>query len=176
MISTVRNLILTACIMTAVVYGQLIAVLCIGVVCLFFLLRNRVSTANGYTTVRGHTHDGPIRQVSIHEGGHCAAAKHVGGRVIDARVTGNSRQASGYTLCTIPNDPASQVGVYLAGFAAAPDTGSPTDQDMVDKVLTGVPSPYRGYILREGREIARKAGKSSDVRYYADRLEQQGRL
>lgn len=80
-----------------------------------------------------------------------------------------------YTEVLIPNDPASQIGVYLAGFAAAPGTGSPTDQHMVDRVLSQVPSPYRGHVLREGQKIA-NSGRSGIIQSYAKRLEQRGRL
>lgn len=162
--------------MTALQVQNYVALLMIVAFLVFLLVRARVTTASGYATIRGHTHDGPIRKVAIHEGGHAAAARQVGGRVLDARVSGNSRGASGYTEVVIPNDPASQIGVYLAGFAAAPGTSSPNDQHLVDQVLSTVPSPLRGYVLREGQKIANSAAGSSDVRYYAKRLEERGRL
>lgn len=141
----------------------------------YVLLRAKVTRASGYATIRGHTHDGPIRRVSIHEGGHADAALRVGGKVLDARVTGNDRHASGYTEVLTPNDPASQIGVYLAGFAAAPGTTSPNDQHLVDQVLAQVLSPYRGHVLREGQKIA-NGGRSGVIQSYAKRLEQRGRL
>jgi Peptidase M50B-like len=164
------------CVMAALQVQNYIAALMVIAGLAFLLLRARVTTATGYATVRGHSHDGPIRQVAIHEGGHAAAANLVGGRVLDARVSGNDRRASGYTEVVIPNDPASQIGVYLAGFAAAPGTSSTTDQPLVDEVLAQVPSPYRGHVLREGQKIAHRAAGSSDVQHYAKRLERRGRL
>jgi hypothetical protein len=164
------------CIMAALQAQNYVVVLAGIAAAAFLTLRARVTTASGYATIRGHTHDGPIRQVAIHEGGHAAAARRVGGRVLDARVSGNDRRASGYTEVVIPNDPASQIGVYLAGFAAAPGTSSPNDQYLVDQVLSTVPSPLRGYVLREGQKIANSVAGSSDVMYYAKRLEERWRL
>lgn len=163
------------CTMAALQMGNYIAVLLIVGILAFLLIRARVVKASGYAVIRGHTHEGPIHWVSVHEGGHADAAERVGGRVLDARVTGNDRSASGYTEVVIPNDPASQIGVYLAGFAAAPGTSSPTDQRMVDQVLAGVPAQYRGYVLREGQKIA-NSGRNSVIQGYARRLEQKRRL
>jgi hypothetical protein len=164
------------CVMAALQIQNYAAMLVVIAGLAFLFIRAKVITASGYATIRGHAHNGPIRRVTIHEGGHAAAARRVGGRVLDARVSGNDRHASGYTEVVIPNDPASQIGVYLAGFAAAPGTSSTTDQHLVDQVLSTVPSPLRGYVLREGQKIANSAAGSSDVRYYAKQLEERGRL
>ena len=160
----------------AVQYGNPFLMGAVVIVVAFRLMSRRVAKASGYATVRGHSHEGPIARVARHEGGHAAAARLVGGRVLDARVTGNANSASGYTDVVIPNDPASRVGVYLAGFAAAPGTSSPTDQPLVDQVLASVPAPFRGAILSEGQKIARRAAGSSDVGYYARKLEKDGRI
>lgn len=163
------------CVMTAVQVENYMAALVVVMILTFLFIRVRVTRASGYATIRGHSHDGPIWSVSLHEGGHADAAERVGGRVLSARVTGNDRRASGYTEVIVPNDPASQVGVYLAGFAAAPDTTSPNDRHLVDQVLARVPSPYRGHILREGQKIA-NSGRSGVIHSYAKRLEKRGRL
>lgn len=152
------------------------AVILVAAVCAFLLIGKRVSTASGYMTIRGHSHEGAYSQVCIHEGGHAAAAEKVGGKVLGGRVTGNANRASGYTVVSIPNDPASQVGVYLAGFAAAPGTSSPSDMPMVNRVLAGVPSPFRNRVLAEGQRIANSVAGSSNVRHYAKRLERRGSL
>lgn len=161
---------------TAMQYQNWAAAALISAVCAFLMVGRKVSTANGYMTIRGHSHEGAYSRVCTHEGGHAAAAEKVGGKVLGGRVTGNANHASGYTDVYIPNDPASQVGVYLAGFAAAPGTGSPSDMPMVDKVLASVPSPYRGRILREGQRIATSVAGSSNVRHYAKKLERHGSL
>lgn len=161
---------------TAVQVQNWITALLIALVCMFFLARRRISTASGYMTIRGHSHGGAYSQVCLHEGGHAAAAERVGGKVLGGRVTGSSNRASGYTTVSIPNDPASQIGVYLAGFAAAPGTTSPNDMLMVDEVLASVPSPFRGRILSEGQHIASSVASSSNVKHYAKKLERRGSL
>lgn len=161
---------------TALQYQNWPAVVLVSALCAFLFVGNRVTSASGYMTVRGHSHEGAYSQVCTHEGGHAAAAEKVGGRVLGGRVTGDANRASGYTLVSIPNDPASQVGVYLAGFAAAPGTSSPSDMPMVNRVLASVPSPYRGHILSEGQRIANSVAGSSTVRHYAKKLERDGRL
>ena len=139
----------------------------------FVMVGRRATRASGYAVVRGHSHPGAKANVRIHEGAHGAAARLVRGRVIGMVVTGDDRRASGYTDVVIPNDPASMIGVSLAGLEAAPSTTSPSDLNAVDRVLATVPAPFRGEVLKEGRRIACKAARSSDVNYYVRKLERE---
>lgn len=152
----------------------LLSVLVLGALIWRVLPGSKSGTPAGARYVSGHAH-GLRKFIAKHEGGHAAAAKAVGGRVTSAWMTDDE----GLVTARIPDDPVKVIAFLRSGReSVGSGRGCSADDDAIRKELRRVPSKDRARVKREGLRLARRivSSRSGEIRSYARKLEDKGRL
>lgn len=139
----------------------------------------RPTMAGRSVAVRGHAHGTGARQeVAVHEAGHVAAARALGGRVRSATVSRDGH--SGLVQATLPTGDSQAAITFLAAgkFAAGTSRGASADDDLIRRELRRLPTGDRSRVRRDAERDARRivSSHAGRIRRDAARLDERGSL
>ena len=154
--------------------GLLVAALVVAL-----LLGGGVKVATS-RTVAGHAHGGTRARIATHEAGHVVAARAVGGRVLDARMSNHDGYVSwDMSHRDLAEEVASNLTFLKAGeIAAGSGEGCGSDRAAYRQELRRLPSNVRGKVRSHAESHARRIVRSrqGEIRKVAEKMNRDGRL
>jgi hypothetical protein len=109
------------------------------------------STGGRSVVVHGHAHTG--HRASLHEAGHVAGARGVGGRVKSARVY---RDGSGLVRAEVPDAKSAIVFLYAGQAAQGDPEGATGDDALIQRTLREFPRRDRSSVLADAQGEAHR--------------------
>jgi hypothetical protein len=128
-------------------------------------------------TIEVHGHSSDRKAAAMHEAGHVAATRKVGGRVVSAQIWDNG---AGLVRADLPEgDPVAAIAVGYAGqYAERSTAGAGSDNRNIRAVLAALPRSERARVHAAGKRLARQVvfWDAGAIRRDARRLDQRGRI